>query len=206
MHRPAKVSGADLTSAAIGVNGARPNIGASRATAHVSKDDMRTPFDDAKREFAAFLASQGWPTELLWLSRDRLLGRRTTYWVFRPEELSSEAASRAFYEAARQTSSSLRLDARWQFDKRSLVFVEDYGGPSRKLNFGTIPDQLPVRPVSSRLVWMCLRILTRVLGESPWLRSIRITPRAQDRTAGANAAEQDRIGSRSRSCHRAGEQ
>jgi len=140
-------------------------------------EDTRVPFEDATREFTTFLRSQGWPTELLWLTRDRLVGHRGTHWVFRPEELTSDAASRAFYEAARQTPSSLRLDARWQLGGRSLVFVEDFGGPSRMLNFGIIPDQPPVRPVSSRLIWACLRAYTRVLGESPWLRCTSITPR-----------------------------
>lgn len=141
-------------------------------------DDTRVPFEDAKREFTAFLEAQGWPTELLWLTRDRILGQRRTHWVFRPEELVSDAASRAFYEAARRTSSSLRLDARWQHGSRSLVFVEDYGGPSRMLNFGVTTEQLPMRRVSSRLFWGCLRAYTRLVGESPWLRSINIAPRA----------------------------
>ena len=141
-------------------------------------DDMRVPFDDAKRELVTFLQSQGWPTDLRWVTRDRLLGHRRTHWVFRPDELSSDAASRAFYEAARQTASSVRLDARWQVGNGSLVYVEDLGSPRRKLYFGLAPDRPPIRPVSSRVVWFCLRVFTRILGESPFLRSTNITPQA----------------------------
>ena len=136
--------------------------------------DERIPFADAKREFVAFLHSQDWPTELLWLSRDRLAGRRRTHWVFRPEELVSDEASRDYYEAARRTASSIRLDAKWRVEGRSLVFVQDYGGDSRMLNFGISTDQWPLHCVSSRAGWVCIRAITRLLGESPFVSSTRL--------------------------------
>jgi hypothetical protein len=139
-------------------------------------EDVRIPFAEAKREFVAFLGSQGWPTELLWLSRDRLAGRRRTHWVFRPEELVSDEASRVHYEAARRTASSIRLDAKWRLGGRSLVFVEDYGGDRRMLNFGVATDAWPLRRVSSRARWVYVRAVTGLLGNSPFLSSTRLPP------------------------------
>src|SRR5215218_691256 len=114
-------------------------------------EDTRVPFDEAVRTFREFLRSQGWPSELLWLTRGRVVGRRRTHWVFRPEALTSDAETRAFYEAVRRTDSSIRLDAVARLGGRSLAYVEDYGGPSRMLNFGLLPEPWDLRPVPSRL-------------------------------------------------------
>ena len=138
-------------------------------------EDVRVPFDEAKRQFQKFLRLQGWPPEILWLSRERIAGRRRTYWVFRPEELAADDASRAFYEAARQTPSSIRLDAVGRLADRSLAYVEDFGGPSRMLNFGVLLEPWIVRSVSSPVVWTCIRAASRICGGTPLLRSMRIT-------------------------------
>jgi hypothetical protein len=141
-------------------------------------DDPRLPFDDAKCEFLRLLQSRGWPTELRWVSRDRLASRRRTIWVFRPEELIADAAARAFYEAARRTPSSLRIDALGVVAGRTLAYIEDYGGEGRHLNFGVRVPPPPLRRVSSRAWWACLRLWTRLLGGSPFLVHTRLTPRA----------------------------
>ena len=139
-------------------------------------DDERVPFDNAKRELVTFLQSQGWPTDLLWVTRDRLIGYRGIHWVFRPAELSSDATSRAFYQATQQTASSIKLAAQWQLGDQALAYVEDVGSPRRKLYFALAADRPPIRPVNSRVAWFCLRVFTRALGESPFLRSTTITP------------------------------
>jgi myo-inositol catabolism protein IolC len=138
-------------------------------------DDARLPFDDAVQEFRAFLRSQGWPADILWLSRDRVVGRRRTYWVFRPGELVSDQAARAFYEAVRRTPSSIRLDAVAQVRGRSLAYVLDYGGPNRMLDFGVLTEPWTVRPASSRLAWAGVRAASRLWGGTPFLRGARIT-------------------------------
>ena len=144
-------------------------------------DDTRLPFPDAKRAFAEFLRAQGWPTEVLWLTRDRVTGRRQTYWVFRPEELTADAATRACYEAARRTATSLRMDAFGQLDGRTLAYVQDYGGESRMLNFG-VPSGGPlVQRVGSVITWRILRAFTKLAGESPSLATSRITDLAVHR-------------------------
>ena len=138
-------------------------------------EDVRVPFDKAKCTFQAFLVSQGWPDDIVWLSRDRVVGRRRTYWVFRPDELTSDDRSRAFYESVCRTSSSIRIDASGRLGRRSVAYVEDYGGPSRMLNFGVLTDPWIIRPVSSRLAWVCLRAMSWMWGGTPFLRAARIT-------------------------------
>ena len=137
--------------------------------------DDRLPFDEAQKHFRAFLRSQGWPDAVLWLSRERIVGHRRRFWVFRPQELESTDASRAFYENARRTASSIRLDAVAQLGGRSLAFVLDYGGPRRMLNLGVATEPWDVRPVSSRLAWMILQVASRVWDSTPFLRTERIT-------------------------------
>ena len=151
-----------------------------------SSVSSRPPFEDAKREFLRFLQSQGWPTEVRWVSRDRLAGRRRTHWVFRPEELAADAAARAFHEAARPTASSIRIDGLGVVEGRTLAYVEDYGGGSGMLNFGVMTGGRPLRPVSSRARWACLRLATRLLGSSPFLRHTRLTPEAAPRRPSAS--------------------
>jgi hypothetical protein len=138
-------------------------------------DDTRLPFPDAREAFVAFLRTQGWPTDVLWLSRDRIVGRRGRFWVYRPEELTGDAASGEFYEAARRTATNLRIDALGQFGGRTLAYVQDYGGHRRMLNFGVPERDRSVRQVRSRVAWSLLCAFTRLAGESPLLRSSRIT-------------------------------
>jgi hypothetical protein len=138
-------------------------------------EDSRVSFDDAKRAFQAFLGSQRWPTDLLWLIRDRVVGYRQTYWVFRPDELAADDPSRAFYETVRQTPSSIRLDAVGRLGEQSLAYVHDYGGASRKLNFGVLTEPWIIRPVSSSVVWAYLQAASRLRGETPFLRANRFT-------------------------------
>ena len=141
--------------------------------------DSRPPFDDAKREFVGFLRSQAWPSTVLWLSKDRLAGRRRTHWVFRPEELAADRASREYYESLRRTKSSIRIDALAHVADRTLAYVEDYGGEGCALNFGVRTDTLPLRPISSRVCWVFLRFTTGFLGSSPFLNHTRLTPAAE---------------------------
>ena len=148
-------------------------------------EDLRLPFDAAKEQFRAFLRSQGWPDRLLWLSRERVVGRRRRFWVFRPDELEHDYASRAFYEDVRRTPSSIRVDAVAQIGGHSLVFVLDYGGPSRKLNFGVATEPWVIRAVSSSRVWMMLRAGSRLWGSTPVLRANRITGRTGSQAVGA---------------------
>ena len=95
--------------------------------------------------------------------------------MYRPNEMAPDAASRAFDQAVRRTSSSIQLDAVARLGGRSLAYVEDYGGPSRMLNFGVLTE--PCAFGRSRRVWRgrAWRAASRLWGDTPFLRSARIT-------------------------------
>ena len=142
---------------------------------------VRPPFDDATAQFRAFLASQGWPTILRWVTRDRLAGYRRSRWVYRPDELDApryERAARQFYEQLRASPASIRVDALGVHDGRTLAYVEDYGGESAMLNFGAPTDAVSVTAVSSRVHWTGIRVLIGIVGGNPFLRYTRLTPHA----------------------------
>jgi hypothetical protein len=142
-------------------------------------DDPRLPFADAVAQFRAFLATQGWPTELAWVTRSDLAAARHRVWVFRPAILQGEATAAAFYEAARRAGpSSLRLDALGELEGRTIAYVEDYGGDGRHLDFGVRTAPPALEPVRSPGYWVLLRLATRLAGEAPWLRYTRLPTRA----------------------------
>lgn len=143
------------------------------------KEDIRVPFDKALLSFRSFLKSQDIPTKLLWLSKDRTSQHGRVWWVFRPEELENSDSSRLFYESVRLSSSSIRLDGYRFTPELTLAWVEDYGGPSKLLNFGLLTSSYEIRVVRNRLMWRCIRSWN-------WLKDIRnrsfsrnITPRTE---------------------------
>ena len=114
-----------------------------------------------------------------WVTRNRLAGYRRSHWLYRPDELDApgyERAARQFYEQLRASSASIRVDALGVHDGHTLAYVEDYGGESAMLNFGTPTDGVSLTAVSSRVHWTSIRVLTRLLGGSPFLRYTRLTP------------------------------
>jgi len=141
--------------------------------------DSRPDFVDVKTEFQKFLQTEGWPTEILWLAGNRIVGYRRNHWVFRPNQLSAEHASRNFYETIRRTQTSIRIDALARIEGRTLAYVQDWGGDRRMLNYGVPLSEWPVKAVSSRVVWECLRLLTWALGRSPFLNSTSMPTTAE---------------------------
>lgn len=117
---------------------------------------VRPHFDDAVEAFKDFLYSQQWSPNLLWLSKNRLIGHKRKYWIFRPEELTSDSNSRALYESAWNTKKSIRLDGFCQINGRSLVYVEDYGGDSGLLNYGISLADHQIMTVQSKIKWIFL--------------------------------------------------
>jgi hypothetical protein len=138
--------------------------------------DPRLPFDEAKSAFVTFLESQHWPTDLLWLSRDRITSHRNQFWLFRPFELKSDGSSRAFYEAARASASSIRLDAFCTLRHSTLAYVHDWGAESRCLNFGVPRTPPSPQIVNSRTLWALLQSVNAIRGESPFMQHTAIPP------------------------------
>jgi hypothetical protein len=68
--------------------------------------DIRIPFKDAVVAFRGFLREQGWSDQILWLTRDRMTGHRTRYWLFRPEECNTQLSTLDFYNAILSTTNN----------------------------------------------------------------------------------------------------
>ena len=139
-------------------------------------EDSRVSFDKAVSSFTDWLCREGHSDSLLWLTADRITGHGREFWLYRPETMTSSEASRRFYEAARATSSSLRLDMFCSWKGHSVVYVEDFGGDSRSLAFGISTSDSVVHSVNSPLRWLYHRAICCVSGVSPILRETSITP------------------------------
>lgn len=152
----------------------------SRYPRGVSGDDPRAPFDEALVSFRATLRRMDWSDELLWLARDRVRCDRRTLWVLRPAELRSSTASRGFYEAARATDHSLRIDALGALRGATVAVVIDWGGESRMLNFGVpLPDsRYAIRSITRRSTWALLGAYLRARGGAAMLDGMAIPGRA----------------------------
>lgn len=144
--------------------------------------DARTDFDGAVTTFRNFLRSQGWSDRLLWLSREHVTGHRCKYWILKPNELDSDVASRRFYESTRRGSGSIRIDALSEIEGKTVCYVENYGGDSRMLNFGIWTGHHEVKVVRSAFRWATIEVLNRLRGESPFLRHVQMTNRAEPGT------------------------
>ena len=139
--------------------------------------DTRYSFEEAKASFVDFLKSQNWPTQILWLSRDRVLAGFHHWWVFRPHELTSDETSRMFYEAARGTEGSIRLDAIVILKGKTIAYVPDWGGEGKHLNCGILVDKRSIKSVSSKVHWGLRRWLV-ALRECPMMKMTEIPPKS----------------------------
>ena len=131
---------------------------------------FRISFDEALGEFVAFLAREGWSTNLWWLSQERVTGYRNDFWVFRPDQLVNAERTRKHYESARRSDLNLRFDAIAQLEGHTLALVDVGPGHSSMLNFEVCTSPLRVQPIGSRLGWWFLRPLNTFRGEAPMLR------------------------------------
>ena len=135
----------------------------------------RPQFDEAVQTLKGFLRSQGHSDQLLWLSRDRITGFRNHFWIYRPDELHSDQASRDYYETIRPTPTSIRVDVLGEVDSHSLAYVQDWGGDGSHLNFGITTSPWKITPVSNPILWLWLRFYTALRGISPFLKHTQIT-------------------------------
>jgi hypothetical protein len=136
--------------------------------------DPRVPFEEALGTFLSFLASEGWSTDLWWMSRERLTGYRRELWLLRSDELVSSDRTRQHYESGRRTDFNLRFEAMGQLNGHTLAFVDVGPGRRSMLNFAICTSQHRVRLVGSTPVWWVLRELNAVRGEAPMLRFSRM--------------------------------
>ncbi len=144
----------------------------------------RPTFDEALDGFRSFLRKEGRADRLLWITKDRVAGHRSSLWLFRPNELQADSKHRQFYDGLRKTKTSIRIDTLCELPEGMDVYVHDYGGESAYLNYGIALSQRQISFVSSRLWWLVITTYCRLVGPSPFLRNIQI-PRA-DPAASAN--------------------
>ncbi|MEN6333836.1 MAG: hypothetical protein ABFE01_06205 [Phycisphaerales bacterium] len=137
-------------------------------------DDVRVSFDEAVAAFRSFLRQQEWSDTLLWLSSDRITGHKISFWLFRPEELTSDASSRRFYEHARTSDTSIRIDGLCQVGTRTLAYVQNHGGHGKMLNLGICLSPKHIHVVSSPFAWFLVRLMNQIRGEAPLLKAIRM--------------------------------
>ena len=125
-------------------------------------EDLRVPFVDAVAAFKKFAADQGRPTDLVWISQDRVRVKMGSVWIFRPKELTDDNHARRFYEAARESDSSLKLYGIDELDGLYVVGVEEMSSPLHDPNQFYMSlhgrPQYVLRSVTSRMIWSALGV------------------------------------------------
>jgi hypothetical protein len=125
-------------------------------------EDLRIPFADAVAAFKKFATEQGWPTQIVWIAQDRILIRRGSVWIFRPNELTDDYSARCFYEAARESDSSLKLFGIGEIDGLLVAGVEDMPAPLHdpKLFYMSLAERhrYTIRPITSQAIWLLLSV------------------------------------------------
>jgi hypothetical protein len=123
-------------------------------------EDMREPFVDAVAAFKEFANDQGRPTDLVWISQDRVRVKMGSVWIFRPKELTDDDHARCFYEAARESDSSLKLYGIGELDGLYVAGVEEMPSPLHdpKRFYMSLHERprYVLRSVSSRMIWAVL--------------------------------------------------
>lgn len=137
------------------------------------KIETRPEFDEAVSQFLEFVEREGHGANLRWLSRDRITQHRGILWIYRPEELRSDDSSRLFYRHLCGTDSSIRIDAYPLDSEITLAWIEDFGGPSAKLNYGILTSRYEIRIVTHRIAWAAIFLLN-------YIRNTRIRYRKWD--------------------------
>lgn len=137
--------------------------------------ESRPPFSDAVAIFRRFLIQNSLSHEIRWLSAEDITGYRGHFWVYRPKDLANEQLSEAFYTAAIATTSSVRIDAFFQYGGFTLAVVQNMGGDSHFLNFGILTSPYLLSVVTSPLMWSVRRAINRLLcRQSPILQGTTI--------------------------------
>ena len=123
-------------------------------------DDARIPFKEAVTSFRKFAENEGRPTDILWISQDRVrvFGRRV--WIFRPGQLTGDRNAERFYESLREGDSSIKLLGIEPLEDRYVACVEEMPAPPHHPNqlYMSLHEKprFSIYAVSSRLFWFLL--------------------------------------------------
>ena len=125
-------------------------------------EDMREPFVDAVAAFRKFAADQGRPTDMVWITQDRVRVKMGSVWIFRPNKLTDDHHARCFYEAARESDSSLKLFGIGELNAHCVAGVEEMPSPPHhpKQLYMSLHERprYTIRPVTNRMIWAALGI------------------------------------------------
>ena len=125
-------------------------------------EDLRVPFDDAVAAFRKFAIDQGRSTDLLWISQDRVRVKMGAIWIFHPNDLTNDDHARCFYEAARESDSSLKIYGIGELDGLNVAGVEEMPSPLHdpKQFYMSLHErpQYALRSVTSRMIWAALGV------------------------------------------------
>jgi hypothetical protein len=98
---------------------------------------MAPSFEEASRAFRDFLASKGWPTEIVWVrAKDVLMGRPII--VYRDGEDVDDAVARDF-EVGRERRLGVRIEALCTLGSATCATV-DYPADTREAELMMFPE------------------------------------------------------------------
>jgi len=130
-------------------------------------------FEDSCRRFREFLARNGYPLELVWItSDDVLLTGRNFLYVKLPSPDRGGGAARARFEAATKAQSGVSFKGLFETDHKTLCTVWVASDDSEceramcsktdlKMSAPVERNRPPIKEVRSRFVWWCLRLRYR---------------------------------------------
>jgi hypothetical protein len=128
--------------------------------------DPPPALEDAEKKFGAFLASQGYPKTIRWLSpRELLIDTKRHYWI-RPRSTTSHRAAQRYAEGLkRNLGIELRAICATDTETFAHVFVprddldRQYHLMGRVLKLSCPVERRPASTTGNLLNWFALRLL-----------------------------------------------
>ncbi len=126
-------------------------------------------FDETMEAYQHFLATEGFPTSLLWLVRSRARCNRTSLYVFRQDELTDTTTHRQRFVLALRQKKNIAFCLHAIHEDRSLIGLETPGlddalrGPpeSGSHHFQILQKRLRMSAVKSPLTWSVVKTFVR---------------------------------------------
>jgi hypothetical protein len=124
------------------------------------------PFDEAVSQLRAFLEGQGWPTEVVWRSRDDI-ARATNGDIYVRRRAKGRALelARKHYERGRRQGVGVALEVRCQIEGAACasvfwtadpVVAESFMMPDRGLKLSVATTRRGARVVGALMFWLAL--------------------------------------------------
>jgi len=138
------------------------------------ESDSRPDFNAALEKFINFLEQEGWPTEIIWLAKNRVSSHKRNAWVFRPQDLCDPSISRNFYNEILDGDFSIKLEGLGQLDGRSVIFIEKYVGDPYQFYMSLAVNGYLICPVGNHFKWVWIKVINCMRGQSPLFKYVQI--------------------------------